>query len=218
MIYQDPYGSLNPRMTIRRAISEPALVHGLIERDGIDRPGPRSSGPCRSSAVHRSPAPSRACPADSASVSPLPAPWRSSPRVIIADEAVSALDVSIQAQILNLFSALIRDLDLEHDLHLAPIVGDRAFLRPRRYHVSRPHRRNRNDGRRLRHPRHPYTQALLKAHPSMDIKTAREPALTGEIPSPYAIPPGCRFNTRCRLRGSAMPRHRSAAGRVSSRA
>jgi len=198
MIYQDPYGSLNPRMTVRRAISEPALVHGLIEKDGIDRlvrelldrvglsqstaalhPRSLSGGQRQRVAIARALA--------------------VRPRVIIADEAVSALDVSIQAQILNLFSSLIRDLDLSiifisHQLSVIAHLSDRVAI----MYLGRIVETGATADVFTR-PRHPYTEALLKAHPSMDAEMRREPALTGEIPSPYDMPSGCRFNTRCRF-------------------
>jgi oligopeptide transport system ATP-binding protein len=197
MIYQDPYGSLNPRLSIARAISEPALVHGLIGRDGaknlvrelLERVGlpqsvaeltPRalSGGQRQRVAIARALA--------------------LKPRVIIADEAVSALDASIQAQILNLFSELIRDLGLSmifisHQLSVIAHLADRVAV----MYLGRIVETGSTSDVFAR-PHHPYTEALLKAHPDLASKAAREPALAGEIPSSYAIPAGCRFNTRCR--------------------
>jgi oligopeptide/dipeptide ABC transporter ATP-binding protein len=198
MIYQDPYTSLNPRMTVRSAISEPALVHGLVERAGADalvrelldrvglpetvanlRPRALSGGQRQRVAIARALA--------------------LKPRVIIADEAVSALDVSIQAQILNLFAELIRELGLgmvfiAHQLSVIAQLSDRVAI----MYLGRVV----ETGRTVEvfaNPRHPYTGALLEAHPHIDAEKRQEPALTGEIPSPYAIPTGCRFNTRCRF-------------------
>jgi oligopeptide/dipeptide ABC transporter ATP-binding protein len=119
------------------------------------------------------------------------------PKVIIADEAVSALDVSIQAQILNLFDKLRQDLGLgmifiAHQLSVVAHLSQRVAIMYLGRIVE--------TGSTLevfKHPRHPYTDALLKAHPSLETKRRRTPALMGEIPSPYAIPQGCRFNTRC---------------------
>jgi oligopeptide/dipeptide ABC transporter ATP-binding protein len=196
MIYQDPYGSLNPRISIRRAISEPALVHGLIEKDGVEplvrellervglphsvaglRPRALSGGQRQRVAIARALA--------------------LSPRVIIADEAVSALDVSIQAQILNLFGELVRDLGLSmifisHQLSVIAHVSDRVAV----MYLGRIVETG-ETADVFQRPRHPYTEALLKAHPKLAAKKSREPALKGEIPSSYAIPRGCRFNTRC---------------------
>jgi oligopeptide transport system ATP-binding protein len=196
MIYQDPYSSLNPRMPVRTAISEPALVHGLVEREGAEalvrellervglpetvadlRPRALSGGQRQRVAIARALA--------------------LQPRVIIADEAVSALDVSIQAQILNLFGELISDLGLgmifiAHQLSVIAQLSDRvAIMYLGRIVETGP------TAEVFTHPRHPYTGALLEAHPRVDVKKKQTPALTGEIPSPYAIPAGCRFNTRC---------------------
>lgn len=196
MIYQDPYTSLNPRMAVRSAISEPALVHGLIEKDGIDdlvhelleqvglpqyvaklRPRALSGGQRQRVAIARALA--------------------LKPKVIIADEAVSALDVSIQAQILNLFGELINDLGLgmifiAHQLSVIAQLSDRVAI----MYLGRIVETG-STADVFTEPRHPYTGALLEAHPHPDAEKKQAPALKGEIPSPYAIPKGCRFNTRC---------------------
>jgi oligopeptide/dipeptide ABC transporter ATP-binding protein len=198
MIYQDPYSSLNPRMTVRSAISEPALIHGLVDKDGAEdlvrellervgmpytvanlRPRALSGGQRQRIAIARALA--------------------LKPSVIIADEAVSALDVSIQAQILNLFGELIRDLRLgmifiAHQLSVIAQLSDRvAIMYLGRIVESGP------TADVFARPRHPYTGALLEAHPHLGAEKKQAPALKGEIPSPYAIPKGCRFNTRCRF-------------------
>jgi oligopeptide/dipeptide ABC transporter ATP-binding protein len=196
MIYQDPYSSLNPRMSVENAISEPAiyhdlvdkadagsLVHQLLKQVGLPetvanlRPRALSGGQRQRVAIARA--------------------LSLSPRVIIADEAVSALDVSIQAQILNLFSDLIRELGLSmifiaHQLSVIAQLSDRvAIMYLGRIVETGPTVSVFNS------PRHPYTSALLEAHPNVEVLKKSAPALKGEIPSPYAIPRGCRFNTRC---------------------
>jgi oligopeptide/dipeptide ABC transporter ATP-binding protein len=196
LIYQDPYSSLNPRMSIRKAISEPALVHELIEDDEAEelvqrllkqvglpgtvadlRPRALSGGQRQRVAIARA--------------------LSLSPQVIIADEAVSALDVSVQAQILNLFGELIRSLGLAmifiaHQLSVIAQLSDRvAIMYLGRIVETGP------TAEVFVRPRHPYTGALLQAHPHVDAAKRHEPALQGEIPSPYDIPRGCRFNTRC---------------------
>jgi oligopeptide/dipeptide ABC transporter ATP-binding protein len=197
MIYQDPYGALNPRMSIGRAIAEPALVHGLIARDGaqalahelLDRVGlPRSVAeltPLALSGGQRQ----RVAIARALALKP---------RVIIADEAVSALDASVQAQILNLFGELMRDLSLSmifisHQLSVIAHLADRVAV----MYLGRIVETGATADVFAR-PRHPYTAALLKAHPHLGARRSQTPALAGEIPSAYAIPKGCRFNTRCR--------------------
>jgi oligopeptide/dipeptide ABC transporter ATP-binding protein len=196
MIYQDPYSSLNPRMTVGAAISEPALVHGvirndakaelvrgLLERVGLPpavadlRPRALSGGQRQRVAIARALA--------------------LKPHAILADEAVSALDVSIQAQIINLFSELVRDLGLgmlfiAHQLSVIAQLSDRvAIMYLGRIVETGP------TASVFRNPRHPYTGALLEAHPEVGVEKRTNAALKGEIPSPYAIPRGCRFNTRC---------------------
>lgn len=197
MIYQDPYSSLNPRMTVSAAVSEPAIFHGLVDKDGADdlvrelldrvglsdtvaelRPRALSGGQRQRVAIARALA--------------------LRPRVIIADEAVSALDVSIQAQILNLFGELIQDLGLSmlfiaHQLSVIAQLSNRvAIMYLGRIVETGP------TADVFAAPRHPYTGALLEAHPHLELEKKAAPALKGEIPSPYAIPKGCRFNTRCK--------------------
>jgi oligopeptide/dipeptide ABC transporter ATP-binding protein len=196
MVYQDPYTSLNPRMSVREAISEPALVHGLIDKDETDRLVrellDRVGLP--NAAAHLRP---RALSGGQRQRVAIARALALRPRIIIADEAVSALDVSIQAQILNLFADLIRELGLgmifiSHQLSVIAQLSDRVAI----MYLGRIVETGRTADV-FAHPRHPYTAALLKAHPSIDTVKPAEPALKGEIPSPYAIPRGCRFNTRC---------------------
>lgn len=198
LIYQDPYSSLNPRMSVQTAISEPALIHGLVDKDGaeglvrdlLERVGlPQSVATLRPRALSGGQR-QRVAIARALALKP---------RVIIADEAVSALDVSIQAQILNLFGELIRDLGLgmifiAHQLSVIAQLSDRvAIMYLGRIVETGP------TVQVFARPRHPYTAALLAAHPHLGAEKKGAPALKGEIPSPYAIPAGCRFNTRCRF-------------------
>ena len=205
IIYQDPYSSLNPGRTIGQAISEPALVHGLVEpgeapglvRDLLGRVGlPESIAGMRPRALSGGQR-QRVAIARALALRP---------RVIIADEVVSALDVSVQAQILNLFSALIAEFGLgmvfiSHQLSVIAHLSDRvAVMYLGRIVETGP------TPAVFTNPRHPYTQALLKAHPEVGAARAGAPALSGELPSNYAIPAGCRFHTRCRF---AEPRCRT---------
>ena len=194
MIYQDPFTSLNPQMSIGAAIEEAGRVHG---RDGDDFVGglldvvglPRSFARRRPRALSGGQR-QRAAIARALAVQP---------EVLIADEAVSALDVSIQAQILNLFAQLSDDLGLAmifiaHDLAVVSHVADRVAI----MYLGRIVEEGPVEAV-FRTPRHPYTRALLDAHPDPYALGAADEtaAISGDIPSPLDIPSGCRFRTRC---------------------
>ena len=198
MIFQDPYASLNPRLSVGHALAEPMRVHGkvadaaaaraavgqLLERVGL-QPDMANSYPFAFSGGQRQ----RIGIARALSLGP---------KVLICDEAVSALDVSVQSQILNLFSQLKRELGLTylfitHDLGVVRHISDRVMvmylgqvveLAPRDAFFKR----------RL----HPYTRALISAAPQ-PTTGRREPRilLQGEIPNALNPPSGCRFHTRC---------------------
>jgi len=197
VVFQDPFTSLNPRMTIGAAIAEPLRVHGIASRQeaparvaelldlvglpvSVARRFPRelSGGQRQRVAIARSLAPQ--------------------PELLIADEAVSALDVSIQAQILNLLVELTERLGLtmifiSHQLSVIASVADTvAVMYLGRIVESGP------VGLVFSNPQHPYTAALLAANPEpVPERRRREPAIRGDIPSPLEIPSGCRFRTRC---------------------
>ncbi|MGP8208613.1 MAG: ABC transporter ATP-binding protein [Acidimicrobiales bacterium] len=196
LVFQDPYSSLNPRLTVGSAVGEPARVHGLVDRAGAAalvaqllercglRPEDASRYPRQLSGGQRQ----RVAIARALSTNP---------SVLIADEAVSALDVSVQAQILNLFSELQAELGLgivfiTHQLavisHLATHI---AVLYLGRVLESGPAQSV------LSQSRHPYTRGLLEAQPSLRGARRRRPALSGELPSAASLPSGCRFHTRC---------------------
>lgn len=198
-VYQDARGSLNPRMTVAELLAEPIRLHGLRERAGIpgrvdellERVGlPRdvrtavpselSGGQVRRVAVARALA--------------------GEPRVIVADESVAGLDVSVQAQLLNLLRDLQREQGLAlvfvtHDLGVAAYLCERvAVMYLGRIVEMGPTREV------LAQPLHPYTQGLMRAFPRFDAPLTV--SLPGEIPSAARLPAGCRFRSRC---AHAMP-------------
>ena len=200
MIFQDPYSSLNPRKTVGAVIGEPFIIHGLKKGDGerkravqdlMDQVGLNpehynryphefSGGQRQRIGVARALA--------------------LQPKLIIADEPVSALDVSIQAQILN----LLRDLQREYDLTLVLISHDLSVVRHMCDRVAVMYLGKivelAESDALYAHPRHPYTGALLSAVPVPDPGiAARKKRIVpgGDVPSPNNPPPACRFHTRC---------------------
>jgi peptide/nickel transport system ATP-binding protein len=202
MIFQDPYASLNPRLRVSDIVGEAPMVHGLVPRDGFDAyldaqlrragldPAFKRRYPHQFSGGQRQ----RIGIARALAVQP---------DFLVCDEAVAALDVSIQAQILNLFMDLRRELDLtylfiSHDLGVVEHLSDRVLI----MYLGRIVERAPAEAVFAR-PNHPYTQALLAEVPRIDARKRRFTAIKGEIPSPLNPPPGCHFHPRC---PHAMPR------------
>ena len=199
MVFQDPYGSLNPRMRIGETLGEPLRVHGLakglaartavaemLEVVGLDPavaaryPHEFSGGQRQRIAIARA--------------------VIGQPRFVVADEPLSALDISVQAQILDLFADLkaryaLTYLFVSHDLAVVRHVADRVAVMYLGRIVELAEAAD-----LFARPAHPYTQALLAAVPTPDPVRERArvvPRLAGELPSPAAPPPGCRFHPRC---------------------
>ena len=197
IIFQDPYASLNPRMTVGRIVAEPLIRHGIARgakcRDrvaelltcvGLDPnysrryPHEFSGGQRQRIGIARALA--------------------TNPRLIICDEPVSALDVSIQSQVLNLLKALQNEFKLTylfiaHGLNVVKHVSDRIGVMYLGKMVELA-----GGDELYAHPLHPYTEALLSAIPVPDPTAKRERIiLSGDVPSPINPPEGCRFHTRC---------------------
>lgn len=198
LIFQDPYAALSPRMTVRDIIAEPLEVMGLTSsREETDERVREIAAKCRLNLEHLRRFPHAFSGGQRQRIS-IARALVSSPGFIVADESVAALDVSIQADILNLLKSLRDELGLtflfiSHDLSVIAHTCDHvAVMYLGRLVETAPTREL------FSAPRHPYTKALLSAIPSLDpdhVSDAQK--LEGEIPSPTNPPPGCKFNTRC---------------------
>ena len=197
MIFQDPYSSLNPKMTVGEIIEEPMLVHNMYDRakrqervrELLLQVGLREYHAQRYPHEFSGGQRQRIGIARALAVNP---------KLIICDEAVSALDVSIQAQVLNLLSKLQKEMDLTyifiaHGMATVKHISDRVGVMYLGKMVELA-----DSNELYRHPLHPYSQALISAIPEPDPELHKERIiLSGDVPSPINPPTGCRFHTRC---------------------
>lgn len=198
LIFQDPYAALSPRMTVRDIIAEPLEVMGLTaSREETDARVREIAAKCRLNLEHLRRFPHAFSGGQRQRIS-IARALVSGPRFVVADESVAALDVSIQADILNLLKNLQSELGLtymfiSHDLSVVAHSCDHvAVMYLGRIVESAPTRKL------FAAPRHPYTKALFSAIPSLDPDDrGRAQRLEGEIPSPTNQPRGCKFHTRC---------------------
>ena len=197
MIFQDPFASLNPRMRVEQIIGEAPLFHGLTDRAGLAAyvddvmtrvgldPALKKRYPHQFSGGQRQ----RIGIARALAVKP---------RFLVCDEAIAALDVSIQAQVLNLFMDLREEFDLtylfiSHDLSVVEHIADRVVI----MYLGRVVESAPTEAL-FAAPQHPYTQALLSEVPRLDQRKRAFTPVKGEIPSPLDPPSGCHFHPRCR--------------------
>ncbi len=217
MVFQNPYGSLNPRQTVGRILEEPLAINtgmsaaqrveaarSMLAKVGL-RPDHYGRYPHMFSGGQRQ----RIAIARALMLNP---------RIVIADEPVSALDVSIQGQILNLLMDLQDELKLaylfvSHDLGVVHHIADEVMV----MYLGRPVEHGPTEDV-FERPLHPYTQALLASRPRVAVGSkAPRPLLTGELPSPMNPPPGCAFHRRCPYAqpycAEVRPEPREVAGR-----
>jgi oligopeptide transport system ATP-binding protein len=200
MVFQDTFGSLDPRMTITDALTEPFTIHrdvlpkdawpdkvrALLKLVGLD-PDHANRYPHEFSGGQRQ----RICIARALALDP---------KVLVCDEPVSALDVSVQAQVVNLLKDLRDEFGLSyvfvaHDLSVVRQIADRVAV----MYLGQVQEIG-EEAEVLLHPSHPYTQALVSALPTADAQgnvTGKRIVLSGDLPSPADPPSGCRFRTRC---------------------
>jgi peptide/nickel transport system ATP-binding protein len=198
LIFQDPYAALSPRMTVRDIIAEPLEVMGLTKtREETDERVRDIAEKCRLNLEHLRRFPHAFSGGQRQRIS-IARTLVCNPKFVVADESVAALDVSIQADILNLLQSLQEQLGLtflfiSHDLSVVAHICDHVSVMYLGTLVESAPTRKLFDN-----PSHPYTKALLSAIPSLDPNDrGKAQKLHGEIPSPANPPPGCKFHTRC---------------------
>jgi peptide/nickel transport system ATP-binding protein len=198
IIFQDPFSSLNPRMTVMEIIGEPLIIHGVAKGDELKTQVRELLEKVGLRAQHMNRYPYAFSGGQRQRIG-IARALALRPKLIVCDEPVSALDVSIQAQVLNLLKDLQNDFGLTylfiaHDLSVVEHISDRVAVMYVGSMVELA-----SAEQLYSNPRHPYTEALLSAvpKPDPDLRMARI-LLPGDVPNPASPPPGCKFHPRCR--------------------
>ncbi len=210
IVFQNPYGSLNPRKEVGQILEEPLLINSSLSKEQRREKALAMMAKVGLKTEHYDRYPHMFSGGQRQRIA-IARGLMLDPDVVIADEPVSALDVSVRAQVLNLMMDLQQDLGLSyvfisHDLSVVEHIADEVMV----MYLGRCVEKGTKD-QIFNNPRHPYTQALLSATPRLNPDDRRERIkLTGELPSPLNPPPGCAFNARCRRRfGPALSSSRS---------
>jgi peptide/nickel transport system ATP-binding protein len=207
MIFQDPFASLNPRMRVEDIVGEAPLVHGIVRKEALDDYLDQLFERCGLDPSYKRRFPHQFSGGQRSRIG-IARALAVKPEFLVCDEAVAALDVSIQAQILNLFMKLREELALtylfiSHDLGVVEHLSDRVVI----MYLGRVIE-SASTQEIFERANHPYTQALLKQVPRLDTRKTQFKPIVGEIPSPLSPPTGCHFHPRC---PHAMPRCREQA-------
>ena len=196
MIFQDPFASLNPRMRVEDIVGEAPLVHRIVSKDALDDYLDQLFARCGLDPSYKRRFPHQFSGGQRARIG-IARALAVKPQFLVCDEAVAALDVSIQAQVLNLFVRLRDELDLtylfiSHDLGVVRHLSDRVVI----MYLGRVVETSPAD-ELFAHPNHPYAKALLAEAPTLEVRKKTFVAIQGEIPSPLHPPSGCHFHPRC---------------------
>jgi peptide/nickel transport system ATP-binding protein len=213
MVFQDPMASLNPRMRVGEIVGEAPRVHGIVAKAEVRPYVDDMLARVGLDAAYRDRYPHQLSGGQRARVG-IARALAMLPEFLVCDEPVAALDVSIQAQVLNLLMQLRTELGLaclfiSHNLGVVEHIADRVVI----LYLGRVVEIAPN-AELFRAPNHPYTQALLANAPRLDTKKRRFAPIAGELPSPFAPPAGCHFHPRCPAAMDRCRRERPALAEI----